>query len=109
MKYDGKGISRRAFFKGSMALSIPLLFPSALRSSVTAHAGPGTRLVEVQGALEASLDVLLESLGGIGSFVKPGDTVLIKPNMSFPNPPKNATTTSPRLVRALLLASSSAI
>ena len=59
-------------------------------------------MVEVQGPTEGSLGVLLEELGGIGRFVKAGDTVLVKPNMSFPNPSELATTTDPRLVRAMI-------
>ena len=58
-------------------------------------------MVQVQGPIEASLEVLLEELGGVGRFVKSGDTVLVKPNMSFPNPSELATTTDPRLVRAM--------
>jgi len=41
---------------------------------------------------------LLEKLGGIGQFVKPGSRVMIKPNMGFANPPDWATTTSPEAV-----------
>lgn len=59
-------------------------------------------MVEVQGPIERALEVLLEELGGIRQFVKPGDTVLVKPNMSFPNPPEQATTTDPRLVKAMV-------
>jgi uncharacterized protein (DUF362 family) len=50
--------------------------------------GPATR---------ASID----ALGGIGRFVKAGDRVLIKPNMSFPNPPEMGSTTHPEVVREL--------
>ena len=58
-------------------------------------------MVQVHGAIEAALHVLLEELGGVGRFVRSGDTVLIKPNMSFPNPSELATTTDPGLVRAM--------
>ncbi len=59
-------------------------------------------MVEVQGPIERALDLLLDELGGVGRFVRPGQTVLIKPNMSFPNPPELATTTDPGLVRAMV-------
>ncbi len=58
--------------------------------------------MEVQGPIDSALELLLEELGGVGRFVKSGDTVLIKPNMSFPNPPERATTTDPTLVRAMI-------
>jgi uncharacterized protein (DUF362 family) len=44
---------------------------------------------------------LLEPLGGMGQFVSDGSLVLIKPNISFPNPPSWATTTNPEVVAAV--------
>ena len=40
-------------------------------------------------------------LGGIGSFVRPGSKVVIKPNMSFARGPESATNTDPEVVREL--------
>jgi uncharacterized protein (DUF362 family) len=95
-------ISRRTLLKGAMAACLPAAFPSVVLSRQQDGAGKRARVVEVQGPIESSLEVLLEELGGIGRFVKPGDTVLVKPNMSFPNPPEQATTTDPRLVREMI-------
>ena len=39
-------------------------------------------------------------LGGMGRFVRKGSRVVIKPNMSFPNPPEWGTTTHPEVVVA---------
>ncbi|MFQ6043395.1 MAG: DUF362 domain-containing protein, partial [Candidatus Poribacteria bacterium] len=38
------------------------------------------------------------AFGGLKQIVNPKDTVLIKPNISFPNPPQWATTTNPELI-----------
>lgn len=43
----------------------------------------------------------VDAMGGIGRYVKPGDNVVLKPNMSFPNPPEWGTTTHPDVVREL--------
>jgi uncharacterized protein (DUF362 family) len=43
----------------------------------------------------------VELLGGIKSFVKPGQKVLIKPNMSFASGVDSATTTHPEVIQAL--------
>lgn len=43
----------------------------------------------------------LESLGGVGAFVKPGETVLLKPNMLAPAAPEKAVTTHPAVIRAV--------
>ncbi len=40
-------------------------------------------------------------LGGIERFVRPGNRVVIKPNMSFANPPEMASTTHPLVIQTL--------
>ena len=44
----------------------------------------------------------VELLGGMGKFVKPGDRVLIKPNLLKARPPEAAVTTHPEVVRAVI-------
>jgi uncharacterized protein (DUF362 family) len=41
------------------------------------------------------------ALGGIGQFVKTGDTVVIKPNMGWDRKPEQAATTHPLVVRSI--------
>lgn len=53
---------------------------------------------EVQNATSACLD----SLGGLSSFIKPGDTVLLKPNLLQAKPPEEYITTHPALVEAVI-------
>ncbi len=50
----------------------------------------------------AAVEKLLEPLGGISSFVKPGQKVLIKPNLLAGKPPEKAVTTHPEIVRAVI-------
>lgn len=45
---------------------------------------------------------LLAPLGGMGRFVKPGERVLIKPNLLSAKPPEAAVTTHPELLRAVI-------
>ena len=45
---------------------------------------------------------LLEPLGGMGHFVKPGERVLIKPNLLSAKLPEAAVTTHPELLRAVI-------
>lgn len=49
--------------------------------------------------LREALELLLKPLGGMGTFVGPGDRVLLKPNMLAAKPPEAAVTTHPTLVR----------
>jgi uncharacterized protein (DUF362 family)/Pyruvate/2-oxoacid:ferredoxin oxidoreductase delta subunit len=48
-----------------------------------------------------ALNKVLAPLGGIQSFVKPGDRVLLKPNLLAPTTPDQAVTTHPEIVRAV--------
>ena len=96
-------ISRRTFLKATAALSLAAPLPARAATGEGETAAPRRpRVVEAIGPVEEALAVLLEELGGIGRFVKRGATVLLKPNMSFPNPPSKATTTDPALVRAVI-------
>ena len=57
----------------------------------------------VKGAPGAATRAAVEMLGGMGRFVKAGQKVIIKPNMSFAKGPESATTTHPEVVRELLV------
>ncbi|NLY55028.1 MAG: DUF362 domain-containing protein [Firmicutes bacterium] len=54
-------------------------------------------LAEVEQAVER----LITSLGGWQAFVRPGQTVLLKPNMIGPRPPEQAATTHPAVVQVI--------
>jgi uncharacterized protein (DUF362 family) len=49
-----------------------------------------------------TLNKAIELLGGIERFVKPGETVFIKPNVAFASPPSLGATTNPELVGELV-------
>jgi uncharacterized protein (DUF362 family) len=50
-----------------------------------------------------ALHLLLEPLGGINYYVKPGQNVLIKPNLLSGKAPDKAVTTHPEIVRQVIL------
>jgi uncharacterized protein (DUF362 family) len=54
-----------------------------------------------QEALKESLEILLEPLGGMAAFVKPGNRVLLKPNLLTGSRSTKECTTRPDLVRAV--------
>ena len=45
----------------------------------------------------------VDAIGGINRFVKPGNKVIIKPNMSFAHKPENGSNTHPEVVREILI------
>jgi uncharacterized protein (DUF362 family) len=60
-------------------------------------------LAVVRGAdAGAMVEAAVRVLGGIEQFVKPGERVLIKPNVGFDRPPILGATTSPDVVRAVI-------
>lgn len=57
----------------------------------------------VREELGGRLDALLESMGGMGRFVSPGQRVLLKPNLLSASAPERCITTHPEVVRAVAL------
>ncbi len=51
--------------------------------------------------VETALRKLLEPLGGMTAFVRPGQRVLLKPNLIVPRPAEAAVTTHPEVIRAV--------
>ena len=76
------------------------LFPIAAAAEERSAAPSGTpSLVAVRmGTRIAMLDAALEALGGIGAFVKPGQSVVIKPNCAWDKGPELSANTHPDLV-----------
>lgn len=60
-------------------------------------------LTVVQGETEKAVAKALELLGGMENFIHSGQSVLLKPNASFPNPPHWGSNTNPELVKAVAL------
>lgn len=71
-----------------------------------ASGGPDTAVVPditvVRGAPAAATHACVGLLGGMGRFVKPGQKVVIKPNMSFASAPGQGANTHPAVVAALV-------
>jgi len=52
--------------------------------------------------VQAAVAKLMADLGGMSAWVRPGQTVLLKPNMLSARAPEKAVTTHPEVVRALI-------
>lgn len=87
-------ITRREFLKTSAAgLALGL-------AGRPAYSGAKDEfdLAVISGEPAAATKKALEAMGGISRFVKKGQRVLLKPNMSFANPPEWGSTTHPSVV-----------
>jgi uncharacterized protein (DUF362 family) len=98
---DKKQMNRREFIRKSTAgaaytavgMTLPGLFGG------TAAAGQYPDVILAKGSPGPAVRAAVNALGGMERFFKPGAKVVIKPNMSFPNPPDWGTTTHPEVVR----------
>jgi uncharacterized protein (DUF362 family) len=89
-------ISRRSFIGSAVATGVA----AAMGPTLLAQAS-GTTKSEIyvgKGTAAEIIPKIFVKLGGISRFVKKGARVMIKPNMSFANPPEWGTGTSPEAV-----------
>lgn len=91
------GITRRAFLRTAGA---GLVMASAGRPDWLL-AKEDYDLAVISGEPAAATQKAIEALGGISRFVKKGQKVVLKPNMSFANPPERGSTTHPAVVVAV--------
>jgi uncharacterized protein (DUF362 family) len=98
-----KGISRRDFLKRTYGLGVAVGLSSLLPGlkSFGAETEPPPDLGVATGDTGKAVRRAVELVGGISAFVRTGDRVLIKPNMSFGNPPNWGSTTDPKVMKAL--------
>ncbi|MDI7274564.1 MAG: DUF362 domain-containing protein [Anaerolineae bacterium] len=102
-------LSRRGLLRSATALAAGYcagqFWPQAGLSALAQALEPPA-VVVAEGTDEDSAEVLLRAalapLGGIERFVRPGQTVCIKPNATWMNPPHTASSTDPDLLRALI-------
>lgn len=99
-------IKRRNFLKQSAAVgAASVAIPHILLASKTPKAtGANTPdVVKVyNGEPGVMVDKALAALGGIGLFVKKGQTVVVKPNMSWIRPVENGANTNPAVVKRVI-------
>ncbi len=94
MAHHHYGTTRRGFLKAAAA-GVALGLHGRRSSAGTAG---DQDLVVISGDAAAATRKALEAMGGIGRFVQKGQRVVLKPNMSFANPPERASTTHPLVV-----------
>lgn len=114
MKDLNKKVSRKSFIKillSSLALlSLSKFFPEAASGAGAQPNGRPKKDIKTDHDLVVATGEdpynntvkAVEALGGIGRFVKPGDVVLIKPNIGWDRNPEQAGNTNPQVVAALI-------
>ncbi len=69
---------------------------------VEAATTKSTLAIASKGSPEILVKKAIDGLGGIGKFVKKGNTVLIKPNLAWARTPAQAANTNPQLLTGLI-------
>ncbi|MBN2183874.1 MAG: DUF362 domain-containing protein [Candidatus Krumholzibacteriota bacterium] len=93
---------RRTFLKTLAGGAAFLLTPAGKLSSYTSVTGKNTFAVVKGRDTAAAVRKAVELLGGMGSFVEKGETVFIKPNISWDRNPEQAATTNPLVVETVV-------
>jgi uncharacterized protein (DUF362 family) len=70
--------------------------------SLFPETGPPQLMVVKNGAPDEMVRKALSELGGMGRFVKNGDVVVVKPNMSWDRVPEQGATTNPEVVKEVV-------
>lgn len=94
-----KGITRRNFIKlGAGAAAAASLFPHL----VFGEEGKGPVIAVAHGDNAKLAAAAIDALGGIDAFIRSGDKVCIKPNISFASNIDCGATTSPGMVKQIV-------
>jgi uncharacterized protein (DUF362 family) len=100
-------MKRRDFLKNSvgagLAAGAALSFGGYEKLWSAPSQSAGYDMVAIMGGKpEAMFDLGIQELGGMGSFVKKGQKVLVKPNIGWDRTPEYAANTNPALVKRVI-------
>ena len=91
-------LTRREFLHASSAVGAGFLVGPVARGWAQAN-GPGPRVALAKGQEPAALvRSAVAAVGGMASFVRPGETVVVKPNIGWDRRPEHAANTHPDVV-----------
>jgi len=93
-----KRFTRREFIKQTGKITLVSSMMSLSPALLRANEKSGELIVASRDSPSETVQAAIEAFGGLNRIVKPKDTVLLKPNFSFPNPLQWGTTTNPEVV-----------
>ncbi|MDD5656365.1 MAG: DUF362 domain-containing protein [Elusimicrobia bacterium] len=103
-----KAITRRDFIKAGFSFLAGGLLPPLLRAGAPAAGSAPLRrpeLAAVKGGSPVQLfEAGIRALGGMGRFVRRGQSVLVKPNIGWDKTPSEGADTNPELVGSVVCA-----
>jgi uncharacterized protein (DUF362 family) len=94
-------ITRREFLKISAGIAVASALPVGMFNSLKAQ-GSEPVISVARGEVTKLVKAAVDGLGGISTFVRPGQTVCIKPNISFAANTECGATTNPDIARQMV-------
>ncbi len=92
-------MKRRTFLMSGAALAVAAPTATLAAAEAPAPGGPKSKVVAVRnGEPEALFRKGIAALGGIAAFVRPGQKVVVKPNIGWDRAPEYGANTNPALV-----------
>lgn len=102
-KLTRRDFLRKAGLAGAFTTGLAIAGDDFLEMMEQAHAAPAPTLsVASKGDIEALVKKAIDGLGGIGKFVKKGNSVVIKPNLAWARAPEVAANTNPKVITGLV-------
>jgi len=94
-------MDRRHFLKNAAVVSAGIATAPGWVKSALAADGPLVALAE-GGVIKQMVEQTVAAVGGMNSFVRPGQTVVVKPNIGWDRTPELAANTHPEVVRGVV-------
>ena len=104
---EAQKTDRREFLKKGLSLGLVaggavILGKTDFLSAKETVTGMPDLVAVKNGEPDAMFKKAISLMGGMGQFVKKGQTVVVKPNIGFPRKPEIGATTNPRLVKTII-------
>lgn len=94
-------MDRRSFLKQGLTLTAGAMVAGSPAALLGATPHPDLTAL-MGGTPEAMFDQGIAAMGGMGRFVRPNQTVVIKPNIGWDTPPERAADTNPQLIKHMV-------
>lgn len=101
-KFTRREFLRRAGIVSAATYGLTLAGDEILGFLEEAEAAGPTMTIAWNGSIEARVKKAIDGLGGIGKFVKKGNSVAIKPNIAWARAPEHAANTNPEVLAAVI-------
>jgi len=98
-----KTLTRRHFIEGTSAAAVAIAWNNPLFAAPESGGdGPWDLVAVRNGEAVPMFEAAIATLGGMEAFVKKGQTVVVKPNIAWDQPPEIPANTNPELVGAIV-------